>query len=541
MSLRRPKWHPPPPPSPRILHFPRRIRRPKQPKPPALKTFLADGDSSRRDYRGKLETLFDEERVFSRSVPIVLFNSADSERRDRVGNADESRSEDEKWRFQAEFLRAECNFLRMEREMALKKLERNRLQTERTLQSAVDTLASGRRKMDERKDLGLLVEEEIEELEEKLQELQRSSGVGDFELRKCRNFDRQASVLRRRLERIEVASEEKRCVREIREMAEASMSIESNISCKHEKRFVTDRKIIFADVEMLRRKMEGVSKGMLERMEEYGSTLLSSSSSTASSVSTSSTRIEFPETAKRQQARYEKHLAHLHYRSSGDQCSHAHKTMHAKLVWFPWNGLQLQEVCSGQCKAIVKRIVEDVRAETEQWSEMQGMLGQVREEMEELQASRDFWEHQAYESDKKLQTLQIVMHEWRQKAISSENKANQLQKQVADLRVELQKLMKEPKEAPADVHDEETSGRRLFDLHKEKEKRVLICRLKENCHSSKRNEGKDEKRRVHRAFGTAVPKRLPLQEIGNSSQLFRQTRAVFPLHSPDEPSMSESP
>lgn len=62
-------------------------------------------------------------------------------------------------------------------------------------------------------------------------------------------------------------------------------------------------------------------------------------------------------------------------------------------------------MCSGQCKAVVQRIVEQVRAETEQWSLMQEMLGQVREEMEELQASRDFWEDQALNSDYQIQTL----------------------------------------------------------------------------------------------------------------------------------------
>ena len=37
----------------------------------------------------------------------------------------------------------------------------------------------------------------------------------------------------------------------------------------------------------------------------------------------------------------------------------------------------------------MQRIVEQVRVDTEQWSQK---LGQVRVEMEELQASRDFWE-----------------------------------------------------------------------------------------------------------------------------------------------------
>lgn len=62
-------------------------------------------------------------------------------------------------------------------------------------------------------------------------------------------------------------------------------------------------------------------------------------------------------------------------------------------------------LCSGRCKAVVRRIVEQVRVETEQWSQMQEMLGQVRKEMEELQASRDFWEDRALNSDYQIQSL----------------------------------------------------------------------------------------------------------------------------------------
>lgn len=61
--------------------------------------------------------------------------------------------------------------------------------------------------------------------------------------------------------------------------------------------------------------------------------------------------------------------------------------------------------CSGRCKAVVLRIVEQVRAETEQWSQMQTMLEQVRGEMEELQASRDYWETRAYTSEFQIQSL----------------------------------------------------------------------------------------------------------------------------------------
>jgi hypothetical protein len=55
---------------------------------------------------------------------------------------EEEEGQEEKWRFQAEILRAECNFLRMEREVALRKLDRHRGQMEAALKSAVETLVS---------------------------------------------------------------------------------------------------------------------------------------------------------------------------------------------------------------------------------------------------------------------------------------------------------------------------------------------------------------------------------------------------------------
>lgn len=42
--------------------------------------------------------------------------------------------------------------------------------------------------------------------------------------------------------------------------------------------------------------------------------------------------------------------------------------------------------------------------ETEQWSDMQEMLKQVREEMDDLHCSRDFWERCAIQSNHELQS-----------------------------------------------------------------------------------------------------------------------------------------
>ncbi|GJN08638.1 hypothetical protein PR202_ga26580 [Eleusine coracana subsp. coracana] len=91
---------------------------------------------------------------------------------------DSAEQEEEKWQFQAEILRAECNFLRMEREVALRKLDRHRGQMEAALKSAVETLVTGRKKIDGRGDVGVAaaLDEGIENLEEMMEELRGGQG-----------------------------------------------------------------------------------------------------------------------------------------------------------------------------------------------------------------------------------------------------------------------------------------------------------------------------------------------------------------------------
>lgn len=120
-TLRRAKWHPPPPPTPR------RARRRQQQQPQ------------------KLEALFGQERAFRYDVPpVVLLNSGGRGRgeeweREREGG---DGVWEEKWRFQGDVLRAECKFLRMERQMAVKRLERERVFMDSTLKSALHSLIS---------------------------------------------------------------------------------------------------------------------------------------------------------------------------------------------------------------------------------------------------------------------------------------------------------------------------------------------------------------------------------------------------------------
>ncbi|KAJ9698026.1 hypothetical protein PVL29_007235 [Vitis rotundifolia] len=502
-ATRRLKWHPsPPPPSPRILNLPRRHRR-RPPKPPAADSLLR-----RSSRRAKLETLFHQERAFSKTVPIVVFDSG-CERRERVEEGEEeeevvavAEAEEERWRVEAEILRAECNFLRMEREVAVKKLEKSRVHMESALRSAVQTIISGKKKICEGKSVSTVLEEEIEDLAEKLEELQRSSDAKDLEVKKCSNFDKQTSLLQRRLEKLGGISE--KCVKEIQEIAEASLSI--NTSCSVGKSSVSNRRCNkFMDVEILRRKMEGLSRGvLLERMkEEYGSMLSTANSSIASSASTSR-RIEAPD-----------------FSSSPVPKPHQETLSHEK------------HGCSGRCKVIVRRIMEQVRTETEQWSQMQEMLEQVREEMEELNASRDFWEDRALDSDCLIQYLHSAVEEWKQKALSSNDKANELQAQVFILSEEINNLRKEQsKEATRAT------------AQNEMEKRLLVCHMKEN-HQANSNSTKQEvlsegRRKTYTPSAALLPpRRSPFREIGNLAPMLRQnSKAIFPLHCP-EPSKTK--
>lgn len=447
---------------------------------------------------------------------MVLLNSGgDGERRERVEEREEGGGgrggvgEEEKWRFQAEMLRAECNFLRAEREFALKKLERNRVKMEKTLRSAVNTLVSGRKKIYEGKNVNVVIEEEIEDLEEKLEELQRSSGIKDFEVQQSHNFDKKASLLQRRIEKLGGLSDGKH-VKEIREMAESSFSIKTKGEISDNK---SDTR--FTDVEALKRKMEGLSKGMLHRMEEeYRSMLQTTANNSATSSASNSKRIEFPDSS-----------------SFSIRRNYEEPTLNE------------EKKCSGNCKSMVRRIVEQVRAETEQWSEMQEMLGQVREEMEELQASRNFWEDRALDCDCEIKSLRSKVREWKQKALTFETKAKNLETELYLLRGELEKFRSKEK------IEEETKTTDFLPLslaaqiaqekEKEKEKRVLICRLKENrCPNDKGSTQEistDGRSKVHKSSNrNLVPKRSPFQEMGNSSPKLRQkSMAVFPLHYPE--------
>ncbi|CAN4119865.1 unnamed protein product [Withania somnifera] len=556
---RKTKWHPtpPPPPSPKILHFPRRTRRRNTKK---KQLYPLELHEKKYYYKGMLESLFDQEREFHGSSsslnPLLLLNTCTAaQRRERVeeqqhqrGEGEEAAGErvEEKWRFQAEMLRAECNFLRMEREFALKKLERNRLKMEKTLRSALQTLISGGKKIFEGKNVNAVLEEEIKDLAEKLEELKKSCNNKDVDVRHCGNFDKKACHLQKRLEKLGGLTDEK-TLKELQQLARSTNEIDK------------ETKLTSTDVELLRKRMQGLSKGMLDRMEEeYGAILSSTANSSVASSASTSKRIE-----------------------SFTDPSLLFSTRQPSQDMVPLE----ESKCSGRCKAIVRRIVEQVRAETEQWSQMQEMLQQVRGEMEELQASRDFWENRALDFAHEIQSLQSSVEEWKDKAQAFETKAKDIECELNATKDELDKS----RTKKATTHDQRevtsTPNSPLMSLAKqiEKEKRVLVCWLKEEnanhklqkqrgaevistkdlppvslgkqlekekrmfMHRLKENRGAND--RSHKPDLSAVgrrkehpcskelgvEKRPPFRDLGNSSPLLvrQNSKAVFPLHSPE--------
>lgn len=85
----------------------------------------------------------------------------------------------------------------------------------------------------------MVLVEEVQELVKKLEKLQRSSGIRGFIGRSYSNIDKQASLLQRRLERFGATSDDI-CVKEIQEMAVASLSMRT--SCRGDETFVSSGK-----------------------------------------------------------------------------------------------------------------------------------------------------------------------------------------------------------------------------------------------------------------------------------------------------------
>ncbi|KAL5209832.1 hypothetical protein ABZP36_005455 [Zizania latifolia] len=527
MSARRAaKCHQAPatPPAPRILNLPRRPSRSvgrgqqQQQQRPAARAV-------------NLGALFEMERRVR-----GLESAPASPPYSRAARSQEDAGEqEEKWRFQAEILRAECNFLRMEREVALRKLDRHRGQMEAALKSAVETLVSGRKKIDEKGDVGVAAEldEGIEDLEEMMEELRvekesrRKAVRGLRELRRShgRNFDRQASSLRRRLEKMSPADAEP-CVKDIREIALPVAPQSPPPPAEHSDDDDHATNANLSDVEMLRMKMAGMSKGMRERMAEYSRRL----EAVAAGDNNNNNNADDCQSRKCGNRHSRKASAGSQRSWSNgnaaavprDNTTASHGRGRHSVASDRHHQQQQHKIMSEECKLvgsgnccdcreIVGKIMEQVRTESEQWNEMQDMLEQVRLEMQELQSSRDTWQLRATASDISLRSLNSQVLEWKHRTQVSEQHVEDLQKKISELESKLH-TFKSHFPSPGQPKQERSEARKMENPRsskarhprsshecggKEKEKHVLICRVK---HSP-----------------SVVTKRQPFQDIGNIS------------------------
>lgn len=149
------------------------------------------------------------------------------------------------------------------------------------------------------------------------------------------------------------------------------------------------------------------------------------------------------------------------------------------------------------------------------------------------------------------------MEEWEQKAASSESRANKLEAKMSMLSMELERLREEDKKQGTGT----AAQTPCWDAQKEMEKRVLVCRLKENHQHHKSNENNSKQKVTssdgnrkaantvimtkNGTSGTSIAqKRSPLQDVGNSSELIgrqQHSKAIFPLlHCPRPPKTSQN-
>eukprot|EP00250_Pteridium_aquilinum_P024349 c28955_g1_i1 orf=464-2470(+) len=180
------------------------------------------------------------------------------------------------------------------------------------------------------------------------------------------------------------------------------------------------------------------------------------------------------------------------------------------------------------CKETIQRIVQQVQSEIEQWSQMQDILHNLREELEGLSETQKLWEERALRAEAQLTSLQEEVHEWRCRAQSGAEELvllrceKQIMKNKIDMMEEAQMnmsgIVREVEEKPrcasvwrqhedlavceSFVHSRNESGRSSVDLgtttqgsfRKSIRKSINFASRKENGNASKFR------------FGNIVPK-----------------------------------
>ncbi|PKI46975.1 hypothetical protein CRG98_032600 [Punica granatum] len=200
-------------------------------------------------------------------------------------------------------------------------------------------MTMGRKKIDDGKNMAPVLEEEKQNLGDKLKELGKGSSTKDTAGPwNCSNFDLQVMVLQRGLDKLGSLSEGKR-VEKICKMAEESQSITTSSRIK-----VKGKNMV---------KNGGIIKGHAVGEDGEGIQF----------ICFYRRQFGFKFCLSIEASRMSRPLCFLYLsgqprdvRSQGGCC-----------------------YLSGHCKAVVRRIVEQVWAETEQWSQPQDLLGQMRD------------------------------------------------------------------------------------------------------------------------------------------------------------------
>ena len=131
---------------------------------------------------------------------------------------------------------------------------------------------------------------------------------------------------------------------------------------------------------------------------------------------------------------------------------------------------------------------------------------------------------------------------WKQKALSSESKENQLHDQVRELQQELEKLKIERSTPDAELKARKNVGPISLGAQLAREKRLLTSQGKGSGLASENRDIKavdysDGKKASHKNGSKLLSSnRHPFKDIGNFSPLVRQNsrRSVHPLHSPQD-------
>lgn len=376
-------------------------------------------------------------------------NGFSSDNDEDLGDELNGRWNSEDWKFQAEVLRAECNLLRMEKEVAVRRWEQGCAEMEHavkmahSLHSAVQALITGRKKIVDEKNaevvLQTTLQNQIEELQVKLEKLRKNSEFRENELKKCSNFDRQAMFLQRRLDKLRRSSKDR----------SYSEDTAKALQQRLEKLVLAACSTAQSESDKEDNSVSGARKGSFNEAQRLAEDILRSQRSSRTKTSLADQRNQLVDVAllrkrldslsmgmnesKEAAAKIRKEYRSM--LSSSGNCS----SRRTDAVGRAEQGAsQENKLCSERCKATIRKIAEQVQAETEQWSQVQEILHHVREEMEDLQKSRDFWEDHALHADEKVATLQVVMHEWRAKARLAEIKISELQSQAAQLRNEIE-------------------------------------------------------------------------------------------------------